>query len=137
MGLKSLYINKMWSQIIILSSSKPYHLPQWFWKTSMSLQLSSLYRYYCKKEIHLIYGVSLSSYRTQQFNLTQKMPLLCNHHMILGKEQIPPMLQTLVNQYTSRASSNTNSKAQPNDAFKSGKHNAKMKHCHLADKLLE
>lgn len=65
------------------------------------------------------------------------MPLLCNHHVILGKEQIPPMLQTLVNQYTSRGSSNTNSKAQPNDAFKSGKHNAKMKHCHLADKLLE
>lgn len=41
--------------------------------------------------------------------------------MILGKEQMPQMMQTLVNQYTSRGSSNTNSKAQPNDALKSGK----------------
>lgn len=49
------------------------------------------------------------------------MPLLFNHHMILRKEQIPDMMQTLVTQYTSRSSSNTNSKAQANDTFKSGK----------------
>lgn len=41
--------------------------------------------------------------------------------MILGKEQMPQMMQTLVNQYTSRGNSNTNSKEQPNDALKSGK----------------
>lgn len=49
------------------------------------------------------------------------MPLLFNHHTISCKEQIPELMQTLVNQYTSRSSSNTNSKAQANDAFKSGK----------------
>lgn len=65
------------------------------------------------------------------------MPLLFNYHMMLGKEQIPQMMQTLVNQYTPRGSSNTDSREQPNDVFKSGKQPVPKSDCHLAVKVLE
>lgn len=113
MGLKSLCINKMWSQnkqlfevhqnftIYFSGSGKT----PWVYNLSPSIYITGRRKYILYMMFHN-QVIGLNSL------IHQKMPLLFNHHMILGKEQIPQMMQTLVHQYTSRGSSNINSKAQ-------------------------